>query len=186
MGSGLRTQSLKLPRPMMINKSLLVVSTAWKKIHICLLLQFQFFFVISLFVLVEFSTIWEFLWFLWFFWHWVFHVLLKKCRDLCASHWSAQFWSVQCGVVTEKNLLLRWDDHFCPPEIKPQSCNKVLYFSVLLLHLRFSFTNRCGSTSKYQLRDALMNVTTHQMLQSTRARCCFAWINLTFSVSLTI
>ncbi len=28
MGSGLRTQSLKLPRPMMINKSLLVVSTA--------------------------------------------------------------------------------------------------------------------------------------------------------------
>jgi hypothetical protein len=44
MGSGLRTQSLKLPRPMMINKSLLVVSTAWKKIHICLLLQFQFFF----------------------------------------------------------------------------------------------------------------------------------------------
>jgi hypothetical protein len=28
MGSGLRTQSSKLPRPMMINKSLLVVSTA--------------------------------------------------------------------------------------------------------------------------------------------------------------
>jgi hypothetical protein len=28
MGSGLRTQSLKLPRPMMINKGLLVVSTA--------------------------------------------------------------------------------------------------------------------------------------------------------------
>ncbi len=49
MGSGLRTQSLKLPRPMMINKSLVVVSTSWKKIHICLLLQFQFFFVISLF-----------------------------------------------------------------------------------------------------------------------------------------
>jgi hypothetical protein len=185
MGSGLRTQSLKLPRPMMINKSLLVVSTAWKKIHICLLLQFQFF-----------------LWFLCFggvfnhlrlftvfvvFLTWGVLCFVKKCRDLCASHWSAQFWSVQCGVVTEKNLLLQWDDHFCSPEIKSQSCNQVLYFSVLLLlHLRFSFTNRCGSTSNYQLRDALMNVTTHQMLQSTRARCCFAWINLTFSVSLTI